>query len=243
MEKLIKILSQFLVKIHNYKEKWIQSKIKEYIDDFEKRAKKKKQYWFEKIADIIILPLIRKKIVNGPNLISIFRIILAIPIFIFVIDEHYIISLIFFISAMLLDVIDGPLARVLNQESELGAKLDPLGDKLVFAAVFLPLGFNWLAPWIFWTVLILELNMVFIFFMLTPLARRLNFGWRQKSTLPGKTKLFLQVIGCSFLILSCVLHVSKNMNVVASIFLVASIPFSVIAIISHLISIKKNTLK
>ncbi|MBI4143138.1 CDP-alcohol phosphatidyltransferase family protein [Candidatus Uhrbacteria bacterium] len=46
-----------------------------------------------------------------------------------------------FISAMLLDLVDGPLARVRGQVTTLGAALDPVVDK---AAVFIPFWTWWM---------------------------------------------------------------------------------------------------
>ncbi len=48
------------------------------------------------------------------------------------------------IAALLTDLIDGPLARRLNQRTELGARLDLWGDAGVFLT--LPFAFGWLWP-------------------------------------------------------------------------------------------------
>jgi cardiolipin synthase (CMP-forming) len=57
-----------------------------------------------------------------------------------------------FVVAGMSDALDGYLARRLNQESELGAYLDPTADKLLLVSVFLVLGF--LAELPLWLVII-----------------------------------------------------------------------------------------
>jgi len=242
MKSLALLFVDFLAGINDWRDKGLQDKIKTYISNFRQRSVQGKNYFFEKLAKIIILPLIEKDIVTGPNLISIFRGIMSFPLLIFIIDEHYFIALVFFIFLLILDAIDGPLARVLNQESSLGEILDPLGDKLVCAAVFFTLGKQYLTPWIFISTLVLEITMICLILILPPIANKLNLNFRKKSTLFGKVRFTLQTIfGYSFLILNCMVSVSLDM--VINIFFIISLPLYLAATISHLHSIsrKKNT--
>lgn len=77
---------------------------------------------------------------NLPNKITIFRLLL-IPLFValfFVGNNGYIWSGIIFILASFTDFLDGYLARKNNEQTNLGAFLDPVADKvLVFAALIL----------------------------------------------------------------------------------------------------------
>lgn len=73
---------------------------------------------------------------NIPNLLTILRILL-IPVFVLV---YYlptswanIFACIIFVIAALTDLLDGYLARKLNQTSRLGEFLDPVADKLIVA--------------------------------------------------------------------------------------------------------------
>ena len=226
MNDALSFLNKFLIKLNNWRDKWLQSKIKYYLEDFKERSKNKKEYWFEKL----FLPLAEQTIINIPNLLSLFRSIMSIPIAIFIIDNRLLIAFIFFFLSMFLDAVDGPLARVLKQETDLGEFLDPLGDKLVFASVFLTLGIKYLSSWLFISTLILELVIVFMALVLRPIAKKKNLIFRKKATLAGKIKLNLQAIGCGLLIL--------NLIKAANIFFIISLPFSLTAIIKHLI-IKK----
>lgn len=74
-----------------------------------------------------------------PNLITILRIIL-VPIFIiYVINNRPLASLIIFIIASISDALDGLLARVFHQKSNLGAHLDPLADKILLMTAYVTL--------------------------------------------------------------------------------------------------------
>lgn len=226
MNKILTSFNKFLNNLNNWRDKWLQSTIKSYLENFKQRSMNKKEYWFEKL----FIPLAKQTIINIPNLLSLFRAIMAIPITIFIIDGRYIEAFIFFFLSMLLDAIDGPLARALNQETDLGEILDPLGDKLIFASVFLTLGIKYLTPWIFISTLILELIIVFMALVLRPIAKKKNLIFRKKATVAGKIKLNLQVFGCGLLLL--------NIINIANIFFILSLPFSITGIIKHLI-IKK----
>ncbi len=241
MKSLILLFVNFLAGINKWKDKWLQSQIKIYVDNFHQRSIQRKNYWIEKLAKITVLPLIEKDIVTGPNLISIFRGIMSFPLLIFIIDDHYFIALIFFVFLLILDAIDGPIARALNQESSLGEILDPLGDKLICAAVFFTIGKQYLAPWIFISTLVLEIISILMILILLPIANKLNLNFRKKSTLFGKVRFTLQTIGYSFLILNCM--VSFSLGMVASTLFIISLPFYLAAIISHLLSTsrKNNT--
>jgi cardiolipin synthase len=74
---------------------------------------------------------------NVPNSISIFRLFL-VPVFLWLrLSGEPEWALGVFILASVSDVLDGFLARVLNQRSKLGGVLDPVADKLlVFTAIF-----------------------------------------------------------------------------------------------------------
>ena len=226
MTNPLSFLNKFLIKINDWRDKWLQSKIKYYLEDFKQRSKNKKEYWFEKL----FLPLAEQTIVNIPNLLSLFRAIMSVPIAIFIIDNRLIEAFLFFFFSMFLDAIDGPLARALKQETDLGELLDPLGDKLIFASVFLTLGMKYLSGLVFTSTLILELVIVFMALVLRPIAQKKNLIFIKKATLAGKIKLNLQAIACGLLIL--------NIIEIATIFFIISLPFSLIAIIKHLI-IKK----
>lgn len=73
---------------------------------------------------------------NIPNQLTLFRIIL-IPVFVLVFYSSFqwnnVIACVIFTLAGITDILDGYLARKLNQTSSFGAFLDPVADKLMVA--------------------------------------------------------------------------------------------------------------
>ena len=67
-----------------------------------------------------------------PNLISVARILLVVPIGYCLWRQDYATALILFLIGGLSDGVDGFLARRYQWVTSLGKVLDPLGDKLMF---------------------------------------------------------------------------------------------------------------
>jgi cardiolipin synthase (CMP-forming) len=88
--------------------------------------------------------------INIPNILTVLR-ILVTPLFvIFLIRDQHVYALTTFIFAGVSDGLDGLIARMFNQRSELGAVLDPIADKLLLTAAYISLGIlkdipGWLA--------------------------------------------------------------------------------------------------
>ncbi len=90
-----------------------------------------------------------ENICNWPNLVSLVRILMA-PILMFLAFSQqpnwYIIAL---IATGFTDVLDGYLARRLNQVTEMGAHLDSWGDFVVYSTMAL-------CAWILWPEILLQ---------------------------------------------------------------------------------------
>jgi CDP-diacylglycerol--glycerol-3-phosphate 3-phosphatidyltransferase len=83
--------------------------------------------------------LMTKDLTKISNLFSLLRIVLAIPIFIGVLNDEKLITTAMIFVAGFSDWADGYFARKRNEISELGKILDPLGDKLCLAALIIPM--------------------------------------------------------------------------------------------------------
>lgn len=80
------------------------------------------------------------KIFTIPNLLSMFRIVLIIPMIVFFLSKNYIGAVICIVISGMSDMFDGMIARRFNQISKLGKMLDPIADKLTLVAVIICIG-------------------------------------------------------------------------------------------------------
>ena len=88
---------------------------------------------------------------NIPNLISIFRILL-VPVIIWLLAaKRFDEALILFFIAAISDGLDGALARLLKQQTKLGAYLDPIADKALLVSIYIVLGMHGIIP--LWVVI------------------------------------------------------------------------------------------
>jgi cardiolipin synthase len=77
---------------------------------------------------------------NLPNFLTLIR-ILSIPFFLVYLSYHrYLEALIIFIIGGITDFLDGLAARLMKQQTPLGAYLDPIADKLLVITSFIVLG-------------------------------------------------------------------------------------------------------
>jgi cardiolipin synthase len=81
-----------------------------------------------------------------PNIISVIRILLVLPIALALAHQRLALSIMLFAVAAISDAADGFLAKRFGWQSELGAVLDPIADKLLLATVFITLSFLKLVP-------------------------------------------------------------------------------------------------
>lgn len=96
-----------------------------------------------------------------PNMITILRVIL-VPIFIiYMINNRTLASLVIFSIASFSDALDGLLARIFHQKSNLGAHLDPLADKILLSSAYITLAiFKMMPSWL--AVLIISRDVIIL---------------------------------------------------------------------------------
>lgn len=89
--------------------------------------------------DDIIKNKSKNAIITIPNIISLSRLLLS-PVFLyFILSGKTQTSFIIFLIAISTDFLDGATARMFKQKSNLGALLDPLGDKVLMTTSFIAL--------------------------------------------------------------------------------------------------------
>ncbi len=91
-----------------------------------------------------------------PNVISLLRILLSGPVAWALLSERFDVALWVFTIAGISDGLDGLLAKRCQWQSELGALLDPIADKILLVSSFLCLGWLQLIP--AWLVLLVVLR-------------------------------------------------------------------------------------
>lgn len=86
---------------------------------------------------------------NIPNLLTLLRILL-VPVVVWAIAQRQMeIALAAFVVAGITDAVDGYIAKHFNQQTELGAYLDPLADKTLIVSIYLSLAiFGFIPPWV-----------------------------------------------------------------------------------------------
>lgn len=91
-----------------------------------------------------------------PNLISLARILLVLPVVWALLNRHFGLALLLFAVAGISDGIDGFLAKRFGWFSRLGSLLDPAADKLLLVSSFIALG--WLGLVQVWVVVVVLLR-------------------------------------------------------------------------------------
>ncbi|MEK7630286.1 MAG: CDP-alcohol phosphatidyltransferase family protein [Patescibacteria group bacterium] len=182
------------------------------------------RFW-ERIFDRKFL---EDELLTLPNIFSLLRIPLgltALLMIVYVIPAWVI--LIVHLFAILTDRIDGVLAR-LEEETRLGAILDPLCDKFYFGFCAIAY-YQLINPWLFWIIISIEIALIAVPFIA---VRKINLGRLNPDTdfranMFGKTKFFFEITALIFLTLSW----DKTGN----FFLCLAIPFALFSIYSRII--------
>jgi cardiolipin synthase (CMP-forming) len=136
-----------------------------------------------------------------PNLLTFLRLGL-IPIFaVAALTDRYTLALVLFVFAGVTDILDGYLARLLNQRSRVGAILDPAADKILMVTGYVLFTVHDTAPftlpgWLTFTVFIRDLLIVIFAYLL---YTRVHIS-RFPPSIAGKISTLLQIVTLSFLI-------------------------------------------
>ena len=98
---------------------------------------------------------------NIPNLLTLLRIILVPVTVIFLMQGAFTKALIVLVVSGITDALDGFLARILNQQTILGAYLDPVADKALLASCFVTLSIKGIIPGWF-TVIVISRDLIIL---------------------------------------------------------------------------------
>jgi CDP-diacylglycerol---glycerol-3-phosphate 3-phosphatidyltransferase len=129
-----------------------------------------------------------------PNMVTMFRIVCTPVVLWFLYVEQYAIGVPLFMFVAFTDALDGSLARVRKQITDWGTFYDPFADKVLIGSVVLLVVVKHVN-------ILFGLTIVFVEALITlgGVLRKRN-GKMVGANVFGKTKMFLQVLGVSFLL-------------------------------------------
>lgn len=124
------------------------------------------------------------KIWTVSNMLSMFRMLLAIPLAFVLQDAERMLPFVLLISAVAYasDLLDGWVARTFDGESRFGRIIDPLADKVFITVGVLVMAATRLIPWWF-TVLVIARDLIIL---LGGVHLRMRTGQVVQSTMLGK---------------------------------------------------------
>jgi cardiolipin synthase (CMP-forming) len=82
-----------------------------------------------------------------PNLVTLFRLLLAPFVASAILNGSYRRAIVLFFVAGITDVIDGLLARRMDESTRVGAYLDPIADKILLGVIYVSLALVHDIPW------------------------------------------------------------------------------------------------
>jgi cardiolipin synthase (CMP-forming) len=172
-----------------------------------------------------------KKLNTFSNYISLFRIVLAIPIFYYISNINEIegaryILLSLYSLAYFSDIADGYFARKLNQVSELGKIIDPFADKVLVILVVAYLYYYEIIPSFYFWVIILRDIVIF--------SGGIFVSKKIGKVLPSNYLGKITVLSIGFFIIIITIGIESS-NIVYQLFLIVSIILSFASVISYAI--------
>lgn len=171
-----------------------------------------------------------------PNLLTVLRAILVIPVIFLLLNEKYIWAIVVFIPAYLLDFVDGPLARVKNKVSLFGKLADPMADKILFLPVLIIIGPQFLPTYLIAIVFALEIILISLAFLGGGLAKIFKVRLKPGANIFGKIKFALQTTGAVLLFLSLAYN---PLGIVTNVVFWVAVGFAMLSITGHITTFEK----
>jgi cardiolipin synthase len=149
---------------------------------------------------------------NLPNILTLTR-VLMIPFFvIFIINKHFGWALITFVIAGITDGVDGLIARITHQRTELGAYLDPIADKLLLFSAFITLAIIEVIPsWL--VVIVITRDVIILVGFLVMLLT--NYHPKINPSLLSKMTTVFQILTIVLVLFTGYYPVFKQISMIA----------------------------
>ena len=136
---------------------------------------------------------------NIPNFLTLSRIVLVPVIVIYLMGGSYCTALILLVVSGLTDVLDGFLARVLKQQTVLGAYLDPIADKALIISCFVTLAIKKFIPgWL--SVIVISRDCIILLGI--SVLTMLSIPFKIRPVIISKMTTFLQIMTVFVVLLS-----------------------------------------
>jgi len=130
-------------------------------------------------------------LMNIPNFLTLLRIVLVPVIVILLMDGSFCVALVLLLISGVTDVLDGFLARVLHQQTVLGAYLDPIADKALIISCFVTLSVKKFIPgWL--SVIVISRDCIII--LGVSVLTMLSIPFRIKPVLLSKLTTLIQIV-------------------------------------------------
>ncbi len=175
---------------------------------------------------------------NLPNTITISRMLLAIPVAIMLIKDQYKWAVYLFLVASISDLLDGFLARKLNQQTKLGSILDPLADKILINYTFVILTSQGYIPTLLFAVVLSKDIILVAGSTIEVLSLKNLQEIKIKASIFGKISTFFQIVVIILVFLE-IFKVYFN-KFVFSFFVYSTILLTTLALFSYINEYQKR---
>ena len=160
---------------------------------------------------------------TAANIVTLARVVLVPAIVYALIEGHHVWAFALFLAAGASDAVDGAIARLLDQRSDLGVILDPAADKLLLVSVFVVLGVMQVLPvWLVVAVVSRDLVIVAGLAIATMLGRPMDV----RPALVSKANTAAQIALAGVVLLSLALGESWPLTIGTLVWTTAALTFA-----------------
>lgn len=131
-----------------------------------------------------------------PNMVTVFRMVMTPVALWFLYQQNFSVGVPLFWFLAFTDALDGSLARLRNRITPWGTFYDPLADKILIGSVVLLVVVKYVNIFFGLLIILVELAIILGAFIKRRRGKILS------ANIFGKTKMFLQVLGVSFLLIA-----------------------------------------
>lgn len=128
---------------------------------------------------------------NLANLITVVRLLMVPPLMWLIVTDHVWAAFWIFIAAAISDALDGYIAKTFKLNTDLGAILDPLADKVLLDGIYIALALSGHLP-IWLAVLVVSRDVLIVLGVI--LIRRRDPVFRVRPLKTGKLNTFIQIV-------------------------------------------------